>query len=1045
MPNFFIHRPKFAWVIAIFIALAGMLAISSLPVSQYPDVAPPQILITATYAGASAEVINDSVTSVIEEELDGANGLLYYESQSSSAGIAEIYVTFAPGTDPDLAQMDVQNRIKRVESRLPASVTREGLLVEQANSNFLMMYALTSDTRDEVELSDYAVRNVNKEIRRVPGVGRIQMFAAERALRIWVDPAKLVGFGLSITDVNQAIEAQNVQVSSGSIGEQPSPTEQEITAIISVQGQLTSIDEFSRIVLRANQDGSTVRLGDVARIEMGQQDYRMSARRNGQPAAAVAVQTTPGANALQTATGVKQRLAELSAGFPDDIEYSISFDTSTFAENSIKQVLVTLAQAIALVFLVMLVFLQNIRYTFIPTVVVPVCLLGTLAVLLPLGFSINMMTMFGMVLAVGILVDDATIVVENVERIMAEEGLAPKEATIKAMKQITGAIVGTTLALSAVFVPLAFMDGSAGVIYRQFSVTLAVSVLLSTFLALTFTPALCATILKPVPKGGTTEKKGFAGWFNRGFGRLSSGYTSTTTRLVSRNGRMMVVYGAIIGVLVLSYTRLPTAFLPTEDQGYLMTDIQLAPGATYHRTLETTKQMEDYFLARPDVAEVMSVQGFSFSGSAQNAGLAFVTLKDWSDRTEGTTAMSEADRSNEVFAGYDDGLLYSVVPPPVEGLGNSSGFSLRLQDRGALGREALLAATDELMAMVSDSSSIAYLMIEGLADAPELDLRIDRDKAEALGVSFDVINASLSTAFGSAMINEFPNQGRMQRVVVQAEPSSRATPESLRELYVPNRNGALVPFESFVEVSWQQGPVQVVRYNGYPSIKLYGDVLSGSSTGEAMDEIEGYIAKLGNGIGYEWTGLSYQEKAAGAQTSVLLGLAILVVFLVLVALYESWKLPFAILLIAPIGALGAVLAVSALGIPNDIYFKVGLITIIGLATKNAILIISFAKDLHAQGKTLAESAIEASRLRFRAILMTTLTFLFAVIPLVIASGAGATSQRAVGTGVFGGMVSATALGLLFVPVFFVWVMSFSKRKDEECTPEVQVSALEGNQ
>ncbi|WP_113625521.1 efflux RND transporter permease subunit [Pectobacterium peruviense] len=1044
MPNFFIHRPNFAWVVAIFIAMAGLLAISSLPVSQYPAVAPPQIVVTATYPGASAEVINSGVTSLIEEELNGAKGLLYYESQSNSAGLAEITITFQPGTNPDLAQVDVQNRIKKVESRLPASVTQQGLQVEQASTNFLMIFALTAKDKnaDEVNLADYAARNINNEIRRVTGVGRVQMFSAERALRVWIDPAKLISYGLSINDVDNAIKAQNAQVSGGSLGEQPSPPDQEISANILVQGQLSSIEEFSRIVLKADADGSTVRLSDVGRVEMGRQDYRLSSRLNGEPAVGIGVQLSPGANALETAKAVKSRLAELSMNFPENISYSVPHDTSKFVEVAIKKVLMTLLEAVVLVFLVMLLFLQNIRYTLIPTIVVPICLLGTLAVMLPLGFSVNMMTMFGMVLAIGILVDDAIVVVENVERIMAEEGLPPKEATIKAMSQISGAIVGITLVLAAVFLPLAFMSGSVGVIYRQFSVSLAISILFSGFLALTLTPALCATLIKPIAKGHHAEKKGLFGWFNRKFSSLTERYSSTTSTLLSRTGRVMLVYVAILGVLAVAYTRLPSAFLPSEDQGYVMTDIQLPPGATYQRLMTSTKEMENYFLERPAVADVLTLQGFSFSGTGQNAGMGFVMLKDWSERSSEESVQNEADQSSGVFQSIKDGTLFSIVPPSVEGMGNSSGFALRLQDRAGLGRDALLAASQQLMGMVYESPTFAYIMVEGLADAPQLDLRIDREKAEAMGVPFDAINNAISTAYGSALVNEFPNQGRMQRVIVQAAPENRATPETLRKLNILNRNGELVPLEAFSDIAWKHGPVQVVRYNGYPSLKLSGDVVPGMSSGEGMKEIERLVAQLPPGIGYEWTGLSYQEKAAGSQAPMLLALALVVVFLVLVALYESWKIPFSVLLIVPVGALGAVAAVMAAGMSNDVYFKVGLITIIGLAAKNAILIIEFAKDLHAEGKSFRQSAIEAARLRFRPIVMTSLAFILGVVPLAIATGAGALSQRAIGTGVMGGMLSATLLGVLFVPVFYVWVMSLMNKSKEKTQSDSQTDAKE---
>ncbi|MCO5785097.1 multidrug efflux RND transporter permease subunit [Pseudomonas sp. G11-1] len=1030
MPQFFINRPNFAFVVAIFICLAGLLAIPSLPVAQYPNVAPPQIMIYATYPGASATILNETVTSLIEEELNGAKGLLYYESSSSSNGMAEINVTFEPGTDPDLAQVDVQNRIKRAEPRLPQPVLQQGLQVEQASSNFLMIYALSykEGDKDPVGLADYAARNINNEIRRIPGVGRVQMFSSERALRVWVDPSRLVGYDLSIEDVNRAIAAQNVQVPAGSFGEQPGTSEQELTATLMVQGTLETAEEFSDIVLRANPNGSVVRLGDVARVEMGREEYRFSSRLNGRPAAAAAVQLTSDANAIATATAVKQRLEELSALFPQDMEYSTPYDTSIFVDVAIKKVVMTLAEAVVLVFLVMFLFLQNFRYTLIPTIVVPICLLGTFAVMSVIGFSVNMMTMFGMVLAIGILVDDAIVVIENVERIMAEEGLSPKEATRKAMKQITGAIVGITMVLSAVFFPLAFMGGSVGVIYQQFSLSLAVSILFSGFLALSLTPALCVTLLKPIPKGHHAEKKGFFGWFNRRFTGLTRSYQRTTGGLVRRSGTFMLVYLVIIAALVFSFLRLPEAFLPAEDQGYLIVDVQLPPGATTPRTEQTVEAMEEHFLSRPSVAGVVSVMGFSFSGMGQNAALAFPTLVDWSERGAEESVQAESQRANRALASVSDGTIFAVQPPSIEGLGTSGGFALRLQDRGGLGREALLAARNELLQKANSSPVIAYAMVEGLEDAPQLRLHIDRQKAETLGVSFGAISTTLSTAFGSALINEFTNFGRMQKVVVQADVNSRMTPEDISKLYVPNHQGEQVPLSAFVDMEWENGPVQFVRYNGYPAFKISGDAAPGYSSGAAMAEIERIVGELPSGIGYEWTGLSFQEKVAGAQAPILLGLALAVVFLLLVALYESWAIPLSVILIVPIGALGAVLAVTLLGMPNDVYFKVGLITIIGLAAKNAILIVEFAKDLYAEGRTLREAAVEAARLRFRPIIMTSMAFMLGVLPLAIASGAGAASQRAIGTGVIGGMITATALGVLFVPVFFVWVLS--RRKQE---------------
>ncbi|MNR88990.1 Multidrug resistance protein MexB [compost metagenome] len=1031
MPQFFINRPNFAWVVAIFIALAGLLAIPSLPVSQFPVVAPPQIMITATYPGASAKVLVDSVTNVIEEELNGAKHLLYYDSASNSNGMAEITVTFEPGTNPDLAQVDVQNRIKKAEARLPSTVTRQGLQVEQANAGFLMIYALTykgDDTsKDVVGLADVATRKINNEIRRVKGVGKVQYFGSEVAMRVWLDPKKLRGYGVSVADVNSAIAAQNVQVPAGSFGARPGSSDQELTGTLVVKGTLDTPQEFGRIILRANQDGSIVRLADVGRLEVGQQDYNFETRLNGKKSVAGAVQLAPGANAIATVDGVKARLAELSANLPDDIEVSVPYDTSLFVSAAIKKVVHTLIEAVVLVFLVMLLFLQNIRYTMVPTIVVPVCLLGTFAVMSVLGFSVNMMTMFGMVLAIGILVDDAIVVVENVERIMAEEGLSPKDATIKAMKQVSGAIVGITLVLSAVFFPLAFMSGSVGIIYQQFSLSLAVSILFSGFLALTLTPALCATMLKPIPKGHHEEKKGFFGWFNRQFARLTDKYVGLNSKLVRTTGRYMLIYGGIVLLLSFFYVRLPESFVPSEDQGYYIVDAQLPSGATFARTDSTIREMEDFLVKRESMDNVFSVMGFSFSGMGENAGILFPTLKDWSLRGKGQSAADEVAALNEKFATVRDGAVMAVMPPAIEGMGNSGGFSLRLQDRGGVGRETLIKARDELLGKANTSGVIAYAMMEGLQEAPQLRVNIDREKAEAMGVRIEAVHDVLSAAFGSATVSDFSNAGRQQRVVVQADVQARMTPDSVLRLYVSNSSGAQVPFSSFATTEWENGAVQIARYNGYPAFRIAGDAAPGHSTGEAMAAIEKMIGELPEGIGFEWTGLSYQEKAAGAQAPFLFSLAILVVFLLLVALYESWAIPVSVMLIVPVGALGSVLAVSILGMPNDVYFKVGLITIIGLAAKNAILIIEFAKELHAQGHTLLESAVEAARLRFRPILMTSLAFILGVVPLAIANGAGAASQQALGVGVIGGMLSATFLGVVFVPIFFVWVLTFVQK------------------
>ncbi|MHA6912858.1 multidrug efflux RND transporter permease subunit [Ralstonia pseudosolanacearum] len=1025
MSRFFIDRPNFAWVIAIFITLAGLLSIRSLPVAQFPDVAPPQVTISATYPGASASTVAESVTSIIEEELNGAKRLLYYDSSSSSAGTAEINVVFQTGTDPALAQVDVQNRIQNVQARLPAAVTQQGLQVQQAASGFLLMYSLNYKGADApggaVRLADYAARNVNNEIRRVPGVGRVQFFASEAAMRVWIDPQKLVGYGLSIADVNAAIADQNGQVPAGSFGARPGTSEQELSATITVKGLLDTPEQFGRIVLRASPDGSKVLLSDVARLEIGRQDYNFDTRINGRQAVGAAVQLAPGANALETANAIKARLTELSRGFPPDIEFSVPYDTSRFVEVAIEKVIHTLIEAVVLVFLVMYLFLQNFRYTLVPTIVVPVCLAGTLAVMLALGFSVNMMTMFGMVLAIGILVDDAIVVVENVERLMAEEGLAPREATIKAMGQVSGAIVGITLALASVFLPLAFMSGSVGVIYRQFSLSLVVSILFSGFLALTLTPALCATLLKPIPKGHHVEKKGFFGWFNRMFGQVTQRFEVLNGRLIQRTGRYMIVYGMLVAVLAYAYARLPESFVPIEDQGVYFVDIQLPPGATYPRTAAVAEKMEQYLKSRPAIADSFVVLGFSFSGAGQNAGLAFPTLKDWSERRE--TASEEVIAFNNHFSGLDDGRLMAVDPPLVEGLGNAGGFSLRLQDRGGLGRAALLAARDQLLAKVAASPIFAYAMMEGLEDSPELRLDIDREKAQALGVSYGAIRTAISGAYGSAMVGDFANVGRLQRVVVQADQRDRMTPESILELRVPNARGDQVPLSAVASTNWQNGPVQLTRFNGYLSVRLSGNAAPGYSTGQAMNELERMIGELPKGIGFEWTGLSYQERFAGAQAPMLFALSFLVVFLLLVALYESWAIPISVMLIVPIGVLGSVLAVTAAGMPNDVYFKVGLITIIGLASKNAILIVEFAKDLLRQGRSLKEAAMEAARLRFRPIIMTSMAFILGVVPLAIATGAGAASQRAIGVGVIGGMLSATFLGVVFVPIFFVWVLS----------------------
>ncbi|MEN9484665.1 MAG: hypothetical protein RJB37_2545, partial [Pseudomonadota bacterium] len=1021
--KFFIDRPIFAWVIALFIVVLGTAAITKLPVSQYPTVAPPSIVITTAYPGASAQVLESSVLAVIEQELNGAPNLIYMESSADANGSGQITVTFEPGTDVAIAQIEVQNRLSRATPRLPSAVTQQGVRVDKARSNFLLFVMLTSKNPayDPVALGDYAARNIQPELLRVPGVGQAQLFGTERAMRVWIDPGKLVGLGLTPADVTNAIRAQNLQVSAGTVGGLPNLATQTNFATVTVGGQLTTVAEFGQVIVRANADGSTVRLKDVARIELGGQTYASSSRLNGVTATGIGVQLAPSGNALATAKAIKARMAELSAFFPEGVSYEVPYDSSKFVSISIEQVIKTLIEAVALVFLVMLLFLQNIRYTLIPTIVVPVALLGTFAVMLVAGFSINVLTLFGMVLAIGILVDDAIVVVENVERLMAEEGLSPVEATRKAMGQITGAIIGITVVLVSVFVPMAFFAGSVGNIYRQFSLSMVASMLFSALLALTLTPALCATLLKPVDPGHH-EKRGFFGWFNRGFKRTTHGYEGLVARIIRKAGRYLVIYAAVLAAVGFMYTKLPTSFLPNEDQGYLIVNVQLPPGATLSRTEAVMQQVEGFFLKQPEVDKVVGVLGFSFSGSGQNAALAFVPLKDWSERQGPQhSAQAVAGRAFGALMGVRDAFIFPLSPPPIPELGNATGFTFRLQDRTGQGHDALLAARNQLLGMAGQSKVLAGVRPDGLEDAPQLRLEIDRERAAAQGVSYDSIASVLATAFGSTYVNDFPNQGRLQRVIVQAEAAARMQPEDLLKLYVPNSKGQQVPISAFATTRWVTGPVQMVRYNGYPAMKISGDAAKGASTGDAMLEMERLASQLPPGFGFEWTGQSREEKLSGSQAMVLLAFSMLAVFLCLAALYESWSIPVAVLLVVPLGILGALSGVWLRDMPNDVYFKVGLITIIGLSAKNAILIIEFAKDLQAEGKGLLEATLEACHLRFRPIIMTSFAFILGVLPLAIASGAGSASQRAIGTGVMGGMVTATVLAVFFVPVFYVVV------------------------
>ncbi len=1029
MAKFFIDNPVLAWVISIFIVLAGALSLPSLPVSQYPNVAPPQVTISTSFAGAAPEDLYRQVTQPIEEELNGVPGMLYFESTSEATGAVTITVTFAAGTEVSQAVVDTQNRLRRVESALPQQVQQQGVLVEEAGSSFLMIVALTAAQEtgyDAVALGDYISRNIVNELRRVDGVGRAQVFATERALRVWIDPARLVGLNLSVTDITAAIQEQNAQVAAGSIGADPAPEGTQVQATLLVTGQLGTPEAFGNIVLRAQDDGAMVLLKDVARIEIDAEMYNFRTFLNGQETAAIGIQISPTGNALDTAAGVRDVMERLERLFPTGVSYEIPYDTTPFVSASIKKVLMTLLEAMALVFVVMFVFLQNFRYTVIPTLVVPIALSGTLAVMLAAGFSINVLTMFAMILAIGILVDDAIVVVENVERIMSEEGLPPLEASKKAMGQISGAIIGITLALMAVFIPLAFFPGSVGIIYQQFSLTMVVSIFFSAFLALSLTPALCATFLKPVAKGHGHAKKGAFGWFNRNFDNATRGYTGLVGGMIRRAGRMMVVYLALVAGFGWFYVQIPAAFIPQEDQGFLIANLQAPPGATSHRLREVTKAAEQHALSIDGVDSIVVIQGFSFSGQGPNSGLAFVTLKDWSDRkTPELSADSLSGQLSGLLFSIRDSIAFALSPPPIQGLGNSSGFAFRLQDRANNGSAALQEAGATLMAGAAASGIMGPMYVEGMPPGPQLSLKIDREKANAFGVTFGEINRTISVALGSGYVNDFPNDGKMQRVMVQAEASARTNIEDVMTLNVRNAQGGMVPLSSFATAEWGFGPSQIVGYNGYPSVRISGDAAPGFSSGDAIAEMERQAAALPPGFAFEWTGQSQQQIESGSQAPMLIGLSILFVFLCLAGLYGSWSIPLSVMLIVPMGAIGSVAAVTLAGLSNDVFFTVGLITIVGLSAKNAILIVEVAKDLIAEGMDLMAATIEACRLRFRPILMTSLAFTMGVVPMAIATGPSAASQNAIGINVVGGMLSATVLGVLFAPIFFVWVMKLT--------------------
>ncbi|PYF02751.1 multidrug efflux pump [Rhodopseudomonas faecalis] len=1039
MPSFFIDRPIFAWVIALFICLIGAITVPQLPVAQYPIIAPPSISVSTSYPGASPENLYNSVTRLIEEELNGASGILNFESTSDSLGQVEIIANFMPGTDPSLASVEVQNRIKRVEARLPRAVMQQGILIEEASSAVLQIVTLSSTdgTLDEIGLGDFMIRNVLGEIRRIPGVGRATLYSTERSLRIWIDPAKLVGFNLTADDVTKAVTAQNAQVASGAVGAEPSNKDQKIAALVLVKGQLSSADEFGAIVLRANPDGSTVRLRDVARIEIGGLSYQFNTRLDGKPVAGLSVLLSPTGNALATASAVEAKMKELSRFFPANIKYEIPYNITPVVQASVNKVLMTLAEAVLLVFVVMFLFLQNIRYTIIPTIVVPVALLGTCVSLLLFGYSINMLTLFGMVLAIGILVDDAIVVVENVERIMSEEGLAPKEATKKAMSQITGAIIGITLVLVAVFVPMAFFPGSVGIIYRQFSITMVSAISFSALMALTLTPALCATLLKPVTAGHAHAEKGVFGYFNRALDGIRNRYARVVGWNLKRTGRLMIIYAVLVAGLVLAFVRMPGGFLPIDDQGFLTVDVQTPPESSYNRTYNVVRTVEDWLINRAGVENVTFLTGFSFLGQGMNTAQAFVTLKDWSKRGSEDSAGAIVDDANKSLSTIRDARISALEPPPIDNLGNSAGFSFRLQDRGQKGYTALMEATDQLIKAANASPVLQRVYVEGLPPSPQVNLMIDREKAGAFGVTFEDINNTISTNLGSAYVNDFPNRGRMQRVIVQSDTFARMNADEILAYNVKNSRGELVPFSSFATIEWIKGPTQIVGFNYYPAVRISGEAKAGYTSGDAIKEMERLAGQLPRGFGYDWAGQSLQEKLSGSQAPFLLALSALVVFLCLAALYESWTIPIAVLLTVPLGMIGAVVAAAGRGLPNDVYFTVALITIIGLAAKDAILIVEFAKDLRKEGKPLTAATMEAAHLRFRPILMTGLAFISGVLPMVIASGAGAKSQHAIGTSVAGGMIAVVVLALLFVPVFFVTVQRLLARDRSDESPSTE--------
>jgi len=1044
MPRFFINRPIFAWVIAIMVMLAGLLAIKTLPVSQYPPIAPPQITINAMYPGASAQTVQDTVTQVIEQKLNGLDNLIYMSSTSDSAGAVAINLTFKAGTDPNVAQVQVQNKLQLATPLLPQIVQRAGISVVKSTRNFLMIVGLVSEdgSMSRPALTDYAVSNIQDIVSRVEGVGELLVFGTQNAMRIWLNPSRLNNYSLTVNDVISAVQAQNAQVSAGQFGGTPAIPGQQLNATITARTLLQTVEQFDAIILKTNSDGSTVRLKDVAECKIGTENYDLQSRFNGKPVGGMAIRLAAGANALDTATRVKAKMAELSGFFPAGMKVVYPFDTTPFVKISIEEVVVTLVEAVCLVFIIMFIFLQNIRATLIPTIAVPVVLLGTFGVLSVSGFSINTLTMFALVIVIGLLVDDAIVVVENVERVMSEEGLSPREATIKSMGQITSALWGIATVLVAVFLPMAFFGGSTGVIYRQFSITIISAMILSVLLAMTLTPALCATLLKPVAKGHSAGESGWFRWFfvrfNAWFDRRRAQYEGVVGRSFNKPVRYLIVYGAIVAGMVFLFLRLPTAFLPDEDQGFIGCLIQLPAGATQERTVKVIEQLEQHFLEREQktVEAIIAISGFSFAGRGQNMGMAFVKLKDWKLRqTPDLKAPAIAGRAMGALSRIRDGMAFAFSPPAVVELGQANGFDLMLQDRGGIGHEKLMEARNQLLGMAMKNPKLMAVRPNGQDDTPQFKLDIDDVRAGALGVSVTDINNVLATAWGSSYVNDFIENGRVKKVYLQAAAQYRMLPEDINSWYVRNRTGDMVPFSAFSTARWQYGSPRLERYNGIPSIEIMGQAGRGVSTGEAMAEMEKIVAQLPSGIGYEWTGLSYEERKAGAQAPALYIISLLVVFLSVAALYESWTIPFVNLLMLPLGLVGAVTAVTLRFLPNDIYLQIGLLTTVGLSTKNAILIIQFIKAQMQHGLGLVEATLAAVKIRLRPVIMTSLAFFFGTLPLALTKGAGAAAQNAIGTAVTGGLLSATFIDLLFIPFFFVLVSRLFGKKQHELPGE----------